>query len=90
MGWYRALDYPRVLEIMSDRDVLHEHYGDWLSSAEEGEAQLIGEGLDVARVDPEAFLGWCRLTGVDTVAASRSEYVVALLSAGAATILPRR
>jgi hypothetical protein len=49
-GWYRAQDYPRILEIMSDRDTLHEHYGDWLSSAEEGEARLIGEGLDVARV----------------------------------------
>jgi len=55
-------------------------------------AQPIGDGLDRVGVPvgPKAFPGRRRLTGVDTVGASRSEYVVALLSTGAATILPRR
>lgn len=37
MGWYRPKDWDWLLEVITDRDKLHDSYAEWLASAEQGE-----------------------------------------------------
>lgn len=76
MPWYRAEDFPRILEIMDDAHKLHATHEQWRTAAELGEREMQRKGLIVIRaiIDPDAFTEWCREKGMKLDAKARGLY----------------
>jgi hypothetical protein len=74
--WFRREDYPRILEIMVDRDEMYDNYDRWLVDAEQAELHLVHEGCKVSRIviDPQQFPAWCLLRGLSPSADARSRF----------------
>jgi hypothetical protein len=62
IAWYAREDYPGILEVMDDADLLPPSFEDWLERAEEVERELGRQGFVLLRValDPADFVVWCR------------------------------
>lgn len=60
--WYNRADYPRILEIMEDAEVLPDTFDQWLQRAEKTREQFLRRGAIVvkAQIEPDAFVAWCR------------------------------
>jgi hypothetical protein len=76
MTWFLREDYPRILEIMVDRDEMHDNYDQWLADTERAELHLVLEGCKVRRIviDPQQFPAWCLLRGLNPNSAARSRF----------------
>ena len=77
MGWYRPEDWERLLQVISDRDQLHDTYAEWLAEAEQAERGIMAIGHRVKRVfvDPDELAGWCLFRGRAPDAKARAEFV---------------
>lgn len=77
VAWYRKEDYPRIREIIRDRDLPPTH-AEWLTQAESEERELQSEGKVVARIvaDPEEFFSWCMDKRLTPEWTARSEFVL--------------
>jgi hypothetical protein len=75
-AWYQREDYPRIREIMVDRDKMHDTYDEWLADFERGELALVLEGHKVVRIviDPREFPAWCLARGLSPSADARSRF----------------
>ena len=84
--WYTRAAYPRVLEVMQDRDILPRSYDEWLARAEVVVEQARRHGrLPVkSEIDPERFLGWCKARGLDPDSDARAAFIEAPDDAAAA------
>ena len=62
LPWYDRRDYPALLKLFSDPELLPATYDAWLNRAEQTESQLQNAGLAVARIwiRPMPFAAWCR------------------------------
>ena len=74
--WYRREDYPRVLQIMLDAEDLQESWNEWRRDARRVERELRRQGVPTSRVvlDPDTFLNWCAVRGLEPIASSRSAW----------------
>lgn len=74
--WYTRENYPRILDVMEDRDVLPDTFDDWQHRAEEGRKKLFSQGFAVLKVqlDADEFVAWCRARALHVDASSRSAY----------------
>jgi len=74
--WYREEDWDRILEIMTDAEKLPPTFEDWQQKAEEEVRQLESQGMTVlkAYIDPEEFIGWCAIRGMDIDAEARMAF----------------
>lgn len=63
--WYEEADYPAILAVMTDAQVLPGTFSGWLQRAEEMERKLASQGHKTVRViiKPQAFAGWCAVRG---------------------------
>ena len=61
LPWYSRAHYPRVLEVMVDRELLPDSYDHWLARAERAIERARAMGLPTlkAHLDPDHFLAWC-------------------------------
>ncbi|KMO29422.1 hypothetical protein VQ02_29690 [Methylobacterium variabile] len=78
IAWYEASDYPRIREVMEEAGGLPESYAAWLMSATQVEREVSRSGVAVVRVrlEPDAFLAWCRARGVVPNAKARTDFVL--------------
>ena len=62
LPWYDRRDYPALLKLFSDSQLLPATYDAWLSRAEQTESELQKAGLAVTRIwiRPVPFAAWCR------------------------------
>jgi hypothetical protein len=76
MCWYTREDFPRIREIMTDDDNLHDTFDEWQAAAELGERNLQSQGHRVVRtvVKPNEFLAWCRERNLQPNARGRTEF----------------
>ena len=76
IAWYEPGDYPRIREAAPDSG-LPESYATWQMSATQVEREVSRSGVAVARIriEPEAFLAWCRAKGTAPDAAARAAFV---------------
>ena len=76
IAWYEPGDYPRLLEAMAESG-LPASYATWLMSATQVEREVARSGVEVrrVRVEPEAFLTWCRARGDAPDAKARAAFV---------------
>ncbi len=77
MGWYRPEDWDRLLQMIADRDSMHDTYTEWLASARQGERDFLARGHLVERVmvDPDELASWCLIRGLVPDGATRAEFV---------------
>lgn len=78
MGWYRPEDWDRLLQVIADRDSMHESHAEWLASARQGERDLIARRQPVERVmvDPDKLASWCLVRGRAPDSIARAEFVL--------------
>jgi hypothetical protein len=74
--WYRREDYPRVLDIMADRDSLPPTFEVWRKLAGQVESDAKRRGLVVVRavIDPDTFVAWCRARSLNVDANARVRF----------------
>ena len=62
LPWYARGDYPALLQLFSDSDLLPATYDGWLKRAELVERQFQKAGFGVAkiRIRPAPFAAWCK------------------------------
>ena len=70
-------DWDRLLQVIADRDSMHDTYAEWLASARQGERDLVARGQPVERVmvDPDELASWCLIRGLVPDGAARAEFV---------------
>ena len=73
LPWYDRHDYPVLLELFSDPDMLPASYDAWLQRAEGIERQFRRAGFNVARIwiRPLPFAAWCRERNISPDQAAR-------------------
>lgn len=76
IGWFNREDYPRILEIMVDAEIMPPTHGLWRDAAEAQEMRAKDSGLRVIRVriEPDQFLAWCADAGLPANAQARMAY----------------
>ena len=84
MGWYRSQDWERLLQVISDRDQLHNTYSEWLAEAEWAERNIRATGHEVRRVfvDPDELAAWCLIRGRKPDGKTRAEFVTDKMERG--------
>lgn len=77
IAWYRREQWPRLLEISTDRSDLEDSYDHWLMHVTEAFKTMKNEGFDPVKVDvdTEELLAWCRTRNLPVSAKARARYV---------------
>jgi hypothetical protein len=77
VAWYRAEQWPRLLETSVDRLELERTYDEWHAMATEGLAELARAGVWPQKVDVDVdeMVEWCRTRGRPVDAAARAQFV---------------
>ena len=78
VAWYRREQWPRLLEISTDRSDLEDSYDNWLVYITETFERMKSEGLDPIKVDidTEELLAWCRSRNLPVNGKARAGYVI--------------
>lgn len=74
--WYAEEDYPAILAIMADAQLLPPNFQTWHKRAQDLRDQLRADGKTVieAKIDPDIFPGWCRARGLNIDAKGRNHF----------------
>ena len=77
LPWYARGDYPALLQLFSDSDLLPATYDGWLERAQVVERQFQKAGFSVAkiRIRPAPFAAWCKERNVSPDQAARFTFV---------------
>lgn len=74
--WYDREDYRRILEIMEDANLLPETYEKWRYAADKviSTVERSGGTAVRAKIDPDAFIAWCRSRNLKVDAQARMAF----------------
>jgi hypothetical protein len=77
LPWYARGDYPALLQLFSDSDLLPATYDGWLERAQVVERQFQNARFGVAkiRIRPAPFAAWCKERNVSPDQAARLTFV---------------
>jgi len=83
VAWYRAEDYPRLLEVATDRKGMHSRFVDWEQSALLNNDKLREQGIRIEKIeiDLEELIAWCNARNRSNDGAARAEFAVEKLRA---------
>ena len=78
VAWYRAEQWPRLLEVSVDRSELERTYDEWQAIATKGLADLARAGVWARKVDVDVdeLVEWCRSEGRAVDGAARAAFAV--------------
>ena len=81
VAWYYPEQWPRLLEVASDRDALEDCYEDWLRLAEKAMFDIKRSGITPKKVyvDVETLVEWCSSQKREVDGSARAEFVHMLL-----------
>jgi hypothetical protein len=82
--WYKEEDYPELLAMFDDTELLPLTYQHWLARAEEKKAEVEADGDQVIKVfiDPKTFPEWCEKKNLAKDANARSQLALEVAQAG--------
>jgi hypothetical protein len=82
LAWYREEDWPRLLELASDRQAIEDSHQEWLESAEKTLVLLRRQRVLVEKVivDVEAAAEWSSEKGRPFDSAARAAFVADVAS----------
>jgi len=77
VAWYRAEQWPRLLEVSVDRSDLERTYDEWQAMATKGLAELARAGVWARKIDVDVdeMVEWCRTEGRPVDGAARAAFV---------------
>lgn len=77
LAWYRAEQWPRLLEVSSDREELEETHDEWMSGAKKTLRNFLIEGVNAIKVDVDVddLIRGCKERGFEIDGSSRATYV---------------
>ncbi len=77
IGWYRRVQYDKLLEFAADRDKLEDTYEAWTASAEEAFRNGLKAGMKMQKVyiDVDNLLAWCKQQSLALNGEARARYV---------------
>lgn len=78
IGWYSLQDWQRLKRVVTDSEVLHATYLEWVEEAERTIATLREAGTMVEKleVDLEELEEWCRTRSLENPSANRARFIV--------------
>ena len=78
LPWYSETDYEDILGMMADREDLPNTYQEWLDLRIPLEQELFKDGYPVVRImiQPEPFINWYRIQGLNPNAKACAEFAV--------------
>lgn len=76
IAWYRRQDYPRILRVMDDAEVLPPTWEKWHYRADRLERDLKRRSAVTLRavIDPDDFPAWCAAQGLNVDAHARNAF----------------
>lgn len=74
--WYAREDYPGILAIMEDAQVLPATWEEWFKRAKKVRDQLRAQGhiVEQVHIDPDTFPEWCGANGHNVDAKGRTAF----------------
>jgi hypothetical protein len=79
LAYYRKKDWKRFVNIIDDRESMHETWYDWHKGYEKAKRDLINQGFEVVDivVDLDELMKYCKLKGIKNDGSARSQFVQA-------------
>ena len=76
VAWFRKEEWPKLLEVSTDRDELEKTHEEWLEFALASIIDLKAKGLRVEKVDVgvEELVAWCQARGVPVDGKARADF----------------
>lgn len=74
--WFREEDYPALLQVFEDADMVPRTWKLWLGKAEQMERQARALGYNTQRIyiDPDGFAEWCLREGMRANSEGRQKF----------------
>lgn len=74
--WMELDDWDALLPQFVDRANFPAQYEHWVKAVENGMQKVARPGVEILKIraEPDEFLGWCRLKGLDVNSHARTEY----------------
>lgn len=89
LAWFLADQWPRLLEVSTDRATLGRDHAAWLVQAEKNYTSLRDVGVQIRKVlvDVDELTAWCAANKLPVDADSRPAFVATLLRTGRARLV---
>ena len=77
LAFYKKQDWKRFIEIIDDRETMHETWKQWHKAYLKLRKHFISQGFEVVdiEVDLEELIQYCRLNGLKNDGSARSKFV---------------
>jgi hypothetical protein len=77
LAYYRKKDWKRFVEIIDDRESMHDTWRDWHEDYKKTKRELINLGFGVfdVEVDLDELTEYCKLRGIKNDGKARSQFV---------------
>ena len=79
LAYYRKKDWKRFVNMIDDRESMHDTWHDWHKAFEKTKRDLINQGFEVIDiiVDLDELTEYCKLRGIENDGSARSQFVQA-------------
>lgn len=75
LAYYKKKDWERFIEIIADRESMHDTWHDWHKDFKKTKQDLTNQGFEV--VDLDELVNYCRLRGIENDGKACSQFVQA-------------
>ena len=77
LAYYRKKDWKRFLDLIDDRESMHDTWKEWHKSHLKAKNDLIKEGFEVfdIQVDIDELIKFCKIRGIKNDGKARSQFV---------------
>ena len=79
LAYYQKKDWKRFINMIDDRESMHDTWHDWHKAFEKTKRGLIKQGFEVIDivVDLDELTAYCKLRGIKNDGGTRSQFVQA-------------
>jgi 3-isopropylmalate dehydratase small subunit len=77
IGFYRKEDWARLIEIVEDKEVMHQNWEDWFKDFMHANLELEQRGIKAVKkvVDIDKLAKYCKKKGLKNVGSTRAQYI---------------
>lgn len=79
LAYYRKKDWKRFIEIIDDRESVHDTWNEWHQAFIKAKSNLVLQGFDVidVEINLNALINYCEMKGIKNDGKARSQFVQA-------------
>jgi len=77
IAYYRKEDWERLLEIIDDKESMHDTWNDWYNAFSKAKTNLVSQGFMVIEIEVnlDELNNYCKLKCIDNNGKARSQFV---------------